>query len=571
MSYSFDEIIISGKKVNMNKLNDLNEKEMTVADKCIKFFELIGVKYVFGIPASNNAPLFDALIDSKIELIMSKNEANSTYSASRYISASNEIGVCLLAGTVGINNAINGIGEAFVNKLPMLIISGDTARQRKNKGGTQSVDTISITKSITKYSAIINNENEVLSELIKGISICTTPPHGPVHLCIPMDVQNSKLTSRIIETITADKPCYDENALESAIEAINQHESGIIFVGKGAKNFSSQIKELSLKLCWPVISTPQGKGVMEDSFELYMGNYGMCATDFTKKFVESSKATCLLILGSSLNEASIPSFDDVLFNGKQVIHIDYDKNELNKVYNSDIAVHYDLIHAIPSLLLKCHSKTKKSFEKTDFNVSYNNTFSGLSLRYFVEHFLDSLPSKTYVVSDIGEFMTYILKYMPIKEQTRFDINTHYGPMGDGVGGAIGTYVACPDYQTFVFVGDGGFFMNGMEVLVAKEKKLPIIYCVVNNSMLGMVNNGFQCLFQRSNKEFEYETVGISQMFNAIGIKTLVLRRNEDLYKLNDFVKDLQEPCIIELIPDKSEQSPMMDRIAMLRKSMTSKV
>jgi acetolactate synthase-1/2/3 large subunit len=161
--------------------------------------------------------------------------------------------------------------------------------------------------------------------------------------------------------------------------------------------------------------------------------------------------------------------------------------------------------------------------------------------------------------------------MPIKEQTRFDINTHYGPMGDGVGGAIGTYVACPDYQTFVFVGDGGFFMNGMEVLVAKEKKLPIIYCVVNNSMLGMVNNGFQCLFQRSNKEFEYETVGISQMFNAIGIKTLVLRRNEDLYKLNDFVKDLQEPCIIELIPDKSEQSPMMDRIAMLRKSMTSKV
>ena len=558
-------IMIAGTKVDKQRLKDLIEKEIKVADQCIRFFELIGVKHIFGIQSSSNLPLYDALCTSNIKLIVPKNEAGAGYSASKYAGVSGNLGVCLLAGTVGLSNAIGGIGDAFINKHPVLIISGSPSRARLNRGGIQDLDTISITKSITKHSYLVNREEDVLPELLKAAVIATTPPYGPVHISIPVDIQCctmlkvNKFTAEIDTT-----PAYDRLALDAAIDLIDSVNEGIIYTGNGAKKYSSLVKELVRKLGWPVIATPRGKGILEDDFELYFGNYGMFCADFTKQFVENYKPGCLLILGTSLKEVSITDFDDRLLKDKKIIHIDYDKKELNKVFKVDIPVYFDLGMALPAMIAECHPKPRVSFQKTMFNQPYKKNHSGVSVRYFLEQLTEYLPIKSIILADIGEFMTFVFKYLPIKKGLYFDISTNYGAMGNAVGGSLGACLSLPDYQTIVITGDGGFFMNGMEILTAYEYNLPIIYVIINNAMLGLVANGQKVLMGRTNDHSMQKRIELAEMFKAAGIPGLTIRENEDLPQIPGFISGLTGPCIIELVTDNSEQSPMMDRLLMLK-------
>ncbi|MBF0552003.1 MAG: thiamine pyrophosphate-binding protein [Deltaproteobacteria bacterium] len=254
---------------------------------------------------------------------------------------------------------------------------------------------------------------------------------------------------------------------------------------------------------------------------------------------------------------------------KRIIHIDFDRKELNKVFDVDIPTYYDLGLALPELITKCLSKQKVSFPKNNFNRPYKKNHSGASVRYFLEHMFEYLPTKSNIISDIGEFMTYIIKYLPIRKDMNFEISTNYAAMGNAVGGAVGACLSTPDYQTVIVMGDGGFFMNGMEILTAREYNLPIIYVIINNATLGFVTNGQKVLFGKTNEPSMQKRIEISEMLKAIGIPGITIRENEDLPKIIDVVSNLNGPCIIELATDNTEQSPFMDRLLMLKELYSS--
>lgn len=232
VAHALNETVLAGVKINTESLKNLVEQELRIADKIINLLELIGVRHIFGIHSYSNLPLYDALCNSTINVIIPKNEAGAAYSASKYAGASNDIGVCILAGTVGVNNGIGAIGEAFVNKHPVLIISGSPSRERIHRGGIQNLDSVSVTKPITKYSRLVETEEEVMHELYKAIGIATTPPFGPVHISIPVDIQNKVFSNARMFRLDAGKaPGYDRPALKKAIELINKEDSGVIYAG----------------------------------------------------------------------------------------------------------------------------------------------------------------------------------------------------------------------------------------------------------------------------------------------------------------------------------------------------
>lgn len=550
--------------LNSVDMGRILKDDIRVADRIVMLLESVGVEYIFGMSASNNIPLFDALCDSNIKVIFPKNEAGATYSASHYAEASNNIGVCFLAGTVGVNNAINGIGDAFVNKYPMLIVSGAPNLKSIRKGAIQNVDNVSITEAITKYSYQIKTEEEALDTIINAIDVATKPPYGPVHISIPVDIQSSKKTINFIKTEKSITIDYDDMALNNAIDVINKKRRGLIFIGKGAKNFSMMIKELSEKLNWPIISTPRGKGIIEDEFRLNIGNHGMFSPDFTKQFVNEYKPDCLLIMGTSLKEVTLPSLDDEIMQCETIIHIDFDRLELNRIIQPTISVYYDLEYAIPKIIKKSVQKKHLVVKKNKLSLSETTHESKISIKLFIENIGDIIGEKCYIVSDIGEFMTYILKYMQSRKDMRFDISTNYGAMGNAVAGCIGTHLACPSHRTVVIAGDGGFFMNATEVLTARENGLPIVYIVINNSMLGFVRNGQKGQYGRFNPETEYSRVYVSKMFENIGIGTMIVQENGDFKKIIDFVNNSAGPCVIEIISDNSERSPINERVNMLK-------
>ena len=201
------------------------------------------------------------------------------------------------------------------------------------------------------------------------------------------------------------------------------------------------------------------------------------------------------------------------------------------------------------------------------NEDYVNNHTGLSLRLFLEKIVNMVPENTFFISDIGEYMNLLFKYLPIKKDMGFDISLNYGAMGTGVGGALGACSALPERQLAVFVGDGSFFMNGTEILTAKHYKMPIIYFVINNAMLGYVEHGHRYLYGRTLCDgFVQERISIAEMGRAIGIKSMEIRSIGDMANIEGFISNIDGPCIIELITDGTEKIAAADRFKALSNS-----
>ena len=160
-------------------------------------------------------------------------------------------------------------------------------------------------------------------------------------------------------------------------------------------------------------------------------------------------------------------------------------------------------------------------------------------------------------------MNFVFKYLPIREGMDFEISLNYGAMGSGIAGSMGAYLAKPDKQIVVFVGDGSFFMNGTEILTAKEYNMPIIYFVINNSMLGYVYNGHNYLYRRTIDRFVHNRVSIADMAESLRIKSIQINDIEELDSIRNDISNLDGPIVVELITYGTEAPPVADRFVAL--------
>lgn len=540
---------------------------MRISNSILKCLKAAEVQQVFGLPAGTVSPIYDAMNDEDIKLIVTKNEAGAAYMAARYASLSGKLGVCVVAGAVGINNMINGIADASRAKAPVLIISGYVNRWQIGKGALQELDTKDILKPITKHSETILDENQVIESLKKAINIALTPPQGPVHISIPLDVQLMECK----EEFNWDFINPSDNIIEANIEdikeaasAINNSKHGIIMVGKGCRKVGDKVIELSKHLNWPIITTPEGKGVVPSTYNLNYGNFGYSSTDAAINLAYSKEVDCLLILGTSLGEASTCNFNEKLVEGKKAIHVDWDAKELGKVFNEDIKILGDLRHVLPELIKNTNKSTELPMPRPELNAPYVNNHTGVSLRVFLDKVTELLPNNTLYLSDLGEFMNFVFKYLNIPEGGNFEVNLNYAAMGSGIAGAAGAYLAEGNRPVAVFSGDGSFFMNGTEILTAKENNIPVIYFIINNSMLAYVDHGHKFLYGRSLEEFKQQRISIAEVMSAAGVKAMSISDVKDLDKIKEFTANLNEPCVIELITDGTEPAPIMDRLKSLK-------
>eukprot|EP00899_Mesostigma_viride_P004370 jgi/Mesvir1/13934/Mv02940-RA.1 len=397
---------------------------------------------------------------------------------------SNKLGVCMLAGGVGVNNAINGMADAQRNKVPMLVINGDVRLSYMGKGALQEFNNAKVVESFAKYSVNVEREEDVIPELQKAIKIALTPPCGVTLVSIPYDIQMPE----------------------------------------------------------------------------FKGNYGFCSSDGAIEYVENEDLDCILILGTSLGQSATRDYNDVLVRGRKVIRIDWDTKEFNRVFKEDVSVCYDLREAV-KILNKEVSKKNNSFLKPEMNKPYVKNHTGISLRRLYEMLPDIFPKDTCVIVDVGDFFNYIFKYMPIREDMDFQGSVNYACMGAGVAGALGSYLADKRRPYAVFVGDGGFYMNGMDILTAKEYNMPIMYFVINNSMFGLVKNGMKAIFGREfDAKVQFDKISIASIAEAMGIEAVQITDLSQVESLEGLMKDRTSPLLVEIVTDGTEIFIDTDRL-----------
>lgn len=540
---------------------------MKAVRSVLEYLQGMGVKHVFGIPAGSVNGFFNELYDMpEITPVVTKHEGAAGYMAASYAKYSNQLSVCIGSSGPGGTNLVTGAANAMREHLPVLFLTGAVPVSTMGLNASQELDADPVFKSVTKYSVTVTDSKNLLAEIVKAVEIAISGVPGPVHVAMPIDIQHSPVGEvKIPAPIKRESMTPDLEAIKKAAKEMAERKSGYIFAGQGARNSTEALIELAELLGWPIMVSPQAKGIIRHDHPLFAGIFGFAGSESASTLMNEGDAKTLLVVGSSLGETATNNYNANMAQDRFLVQLDFDASVFNRKYEVDVPVLGDIQLSLVFLIeeLKALGLTAKPLkplelaEKEEELEEYSTKNVLLKLQEF-------LPASTRYTIDIGEFMAYVIHHMKVLDEGTFDINVHFGAMGSGLSAAIGSKFAEPERPTVAITGDGCFFMHGMEILTAKEYNLPILFVVMNNARLGMVYHGHALQFKRVHASFEQEPIDISAMAKAMNIPSYRVDGMGDLNpEILENLMNMNGPAVLEVALVDNNTPPMGDRVKFL--------
>lgn len=541
---------------------------MRVSEMALQYLSRNNLTTAFGVPCATIAPLVDSFNSIKgMEYIITKCESSASYSACKYAKVTGKAGLLIVSGSVGLGNSMNGIAEASMAKLPMVVISGYVATDKQGLGEPQETEGENYIANFSKYSTVIKQPIQLIQELERALKIAYEYPRGVVHIGIPLDVQMQECSDIPLNKIPRQKIHIDYKALRNAVLIIGSSNKGLLLVGGGCRGLSSKITKLAELLQFDIITTPSGKGIVSELNPRNLGYFGLDGTDTAKHALLTKDYECIVALGTRLGGVSTQNYTSLLNKGK-LIHIDADATVFNKAYKADIEVIGEL-SGILDFMLDNEFVPRKPI-LPDIPVIKNKPIKqheGLWFRDIANCITKFFPSNTFYSLDIGSHMIAALKRFIVPCEGDFECNLNYGAMCTSTG-CMGISRAFPDRKVVQLIGDGGLLMQGFgELLTYKKYNMNITTIVVNNSSLRFVEEGHKNLFRRCIKGFRDEEVNLSKLAEVLGIPSIRVTSQHDIPSLKRFIEDTKDrQSFIEIVSDSSEPVSQ-DRFKLLKNNM----
>ncbi|KQN99994.1 thiamine pyrophosphate-binding protein [Paenibacillus sp. Leaf72] len=556
---------------------------MRAIEAGLRFLIKQGVKYIFGIPAGSINALYDCLYDlPELQAVVAKHETSSGYMAAAYTRITGIPAVCVGSSGPGATNLVTPAASAWKEKLPVIFLTGSVPSTKLGKGGAQELGADPIFAPVTKLSRMVTNAEELPAAIAEAYWTAISGVPGPVHLSIPIDLQMADIGEMVLPQlplIQEQMEPVNKVLINAALQAVLQvGERGAILLGHGAKSAPAEVLQFAERAGWMVATTPRGKGAFPENHPQSLGVYGLAGNDKAVEFLNSDGHKLLLVLGSSLGELATCNWEARLAAGKQLIHVDYDERELGRCYEADIALHGEIADVLRELSAGlAHAGSGLTAERKMLLEQLHlarleaaadaSAMETWNTRTAIRLLGANAPEQTRFYIDIGEFMTYSIQNLLIREQQQFDININFGGMGSGIAGSLGAKLAEPDRPVLCITGDGCFFMHGLEVMTAKEYGLPIVFVVINNARLGMVYHGHMLQYERCLSDFSQQRVSIAAVAQSLGIRHVQVESTEQLqaeHVQQWFAEGKSGPIVVEIIVDGNEIPPMGERVKFLQ-------
>lgn len=551
---------------------------MRAIEAGLRFLVSQGVKYIFGVPAGSINALYDCLHElPELTSIVAKHESSSGYMAAAYTRITGIPSVCVGSSGPGATNLVTPAANAWREKLPVIFLTGAIPTTKFGRGGGQELNADPIFASVTKLSKTVTDPKELPRVLAEAYNTAISGIPGPVHITIPINMQMTDIGEPEIVTAVLTQPVQPVLAeVEAAAAAIAKAgRRGALLLGHGSKQFKDTMRRFAELTGWHVATTPRGKGAFPENHPLALGVYGLASNDSAVDYLRGNQHDLLMIVGSALGESATSSWDERLVNGKQIIHIDHDKRELGKNFDTDYPVHGDIELVVRQLIDRLTSGVQEE-QLEEITSAYKEAAAAVesagpgtedwSTRSAIRQLNLIAPDNARYYVDIGEFMTYSIQNLVIRENQAFDININFGGMGSGISGALGAQLAEPDRPTISVTGDGCFFMHGMEVLTAKEYNLPIVFVVINNARLGMVYHGHMMQYKRCLEDFSQERTSIADIAKALGVRYAQAESLDELRPelAKEWFDQSRGPIVVEINVEGNEIPPMGERVKFLQ-------
>lgn len=546
---------------------------MDVNQTIVKVLEDFGVQYVFGGSGQVNASMLLALRDSKkIKTIIIRNEQAASFMACGYTMFNpDHLGVCFATGGPGAFNLFSGMAVALSDSLPVLAITGYTSMSQRGKGAlnestgfNRTPDSQAMFAATTKKSYILERAEDTCDILEDAINTAFDGRPGPVHIHIPKDVTTAEVTNYRPISFHAKKVCAEKSVLKNVADvladAIRQQKKILALIGYGCirSEASAELKQLIEKYQIPFVQTMDAKGFLPENHPLCLGMYGTSGDKAANTYFE--KADVVLAMGNSFAQNATFSFKPDLFQGKQLIHINIDPVEVNKVYQADIPVVSDVKPALRTLLelMEEQNIPEQSFPILPQGHYYEEPEHRDAKRIFpgdiVRLLSDNLPENAIVMGDAGSHMLWLSCYLKLSKNQRYQNPGSFGPMASHTNGCIGVKCANPDKVVIAGVGDGCYQMAGFELMTAVQYNIPVIWIVFNNSEFNIIKK-FLLNMYNDEAYMQFDNPDFVKYAEACGAKGYRVE------KLDEFVPVLQEaialnkPCVIDVLVDSDVYPP----------------
>lgn len=457
-----------------------------------------GVTTVFGYPGGAIMPVYDALYDAGLEHLLCRNEQGAAMAAIGYARASGKVGVCIATSGPGAANLITGLGDALMDSIPVVAITGQVASPLIGTDAFQEADVLGLSLACTKHSFLVQNIEELPTIIAKAFHIAASGRPGPVLIDIPKDVQVAPTSLKPVVFEHEQPATLSEDKLSAALALLQSAKRPVMYVGGGVgmANAVPALRHFLDITQMPSVSTLKGLGNINPDNPYYMGMIGMHGTKAANYAVQ--ECDLLLAFGARFDDRVTGKLETFAPHAK-VIHADIDIAEIGKLRRPDVALCGDIVQAltalsVPLTLTDWQQRVTQLKAQHDFCYSDNQGDTFINPLWLLHTLSNKKPQNAVITTDVGQHQMWSAQHMQHFAPTNYITSAGYGTMGFGLPAAIGAKKARPEDEVIVISGDGSIMMNIQELGSIKRGKAPIKIVLLDNQRLGMVRQWQELFF-----------------------------------------------------------------------------
>ncbi|WP_091014602.1 MULTISPECIES: thiamine pyrophosphate-binding protein [Paenibacillus] len=540
----------------------------TVADYLAETLRNLGVTHVFGIIGKSICPAVLKMVDYGLEFIPGRHESSSGFAASGYALQTGKLGVAFATSGPGGTNLLTAAAHAKANNLPVLFITGHQSIQELGLPQCQDsssylADLAEMFRPATLFSKLVERGDHFGTLLNHALSIALGPNKGPVHLCIPFDVQTELLFQcRIV--IPEPEPLFSVSNLNRIFPLIQQSNRPLIIAGKGVSRARAhdELLQLAESLHIPVITTPGGKGAIAWDHPLYHGPCGVGGFPHADDMLNQSDL--YIVLGSRLSDMTLcnlkPEHHPV-----HLIQFDADPTFVGKILSAQtLHITGDLKDNLQYLLgtLEDLPTPVRTTAPMDYTVPLPD-LPQLSLASVLDGMSDLLPYDHKLFVDDGSHGFHAVQRYKVKKPGSFVFDAYFACMGNAIGMAIGAKAASPEETVVCITGDGCFMMLGTEIHTAVCNNLNVIFIVVNNKQLDMALKGMEKTTGRIDGTLYEVPMDAAKFAESLGAVAFRAETLAEFSSALNTAQTLNQVTVIELLTDRDEIPPTAHRTVTL--------
>ena len=512
-----------------------------------------GVDIVFGYPGGAVLPIYDALFQqTKIRHVLVRHEAGAAHAAEGYARSTGKPGVVLVTSGPGATNAVTGIADAFMDSIPLIVLTGQVATNLIGSDAFQEADTIGITRHCSKHNYLVKDPAELATVVREAFTIATKGRPGPVVIDIPKNVQvataatDVKRSARTRFTFAGEA---DYTEINRAVELIANAKAPILYTGGGIINSgpaaSEALRELAELTGAPVTSTLMGLGAYPASGEAWLGMLGMHGT--YEANMAMNQCDVMVCLGARFDDRVTGRLD--AFSPDSIkIHVDIDRSSMNKTVRVDLPIVADVGTAMRQMIdvWKGRKYKKQPLDQWWSRIagwravdclSYPGSTQEIMPQYAIERLFEATKDKAPIITtEVGQHQMWAAQHFHFDAPNKWLTSGGLGTMGYGLPAAIGAQMGDPDALVIDIAGEASIQMNIQEMATATQYRLPVKVFILNNEWMGMVRQWQELTYEsRYSESYSDSLPDFVALAEAYGWKGI---RCDDPAKLDDAIAEM---------------------------------